>query len=92
MMLCCKTLQILREVRQTHVTLAQIGVVEGQCRPHVLRFVSHGSDVLQVVPEQLLVVGMRTMLNHLQGTAVWTLASQVGNALFGGDDIDVVLR
>ena len=45
----------------------------------------------QVVPEQLLVVGVYTLLNDVLCALLWALSTQVGDTLFGDDDVDVVL-
>ena len=47
---------------------------------------------LQVVPQQLLVVGVGALLDDHLSTLAGRLAAQVGNTLFGDDDVDVVLR
>ena len=46
---------------------------------------------LQVVPQQLSVVGMCTVLDDGLGTLLGSLATQVGNTLLGNDDVDIVL-
>jgi len=84
-------LYVLREVRELHVTLASQRVVHGEgCRQVVTRLTHLGN--LQVVPQELLVVGMCTVLDDALSTLDGTLAAQVGNTLFGDDDVHIVLR
>ena len=83
--------QILAEVSQSHVATAQERVVEGQCCPHRLWLMAHRSYVFHVVAQQWTIVRMGTILDDLFGSPHRTLTAQVGNALFGDDDIDVVL-
>ena len=45
----------------------------------------------QVIPQQLLVVGVSAVFDDGLGTLLRTLAAEVGYALLGDDDIDVVL-
>ena len=47
---------------------------------------------LQVIPQQLLVVRMSTVLNNALCTLEGTLATQVGNTLLRHDNVHVVLR
>ena len=82
---------IFCEVRQLHVTLASQGVVHGEGSGQVVTGLTHLRD-LQVVSQQLLVVGMSTVLDNQLGTLCGRLAAQVGNTLFGDDDVDIVLR
>ena len=45
----------------------------------------------QVVPHQLLVVGMHAVLDHALGALHGALAAQVGHTLLRGDDLHGVL-
>ena len=78
------------EVCQLHVALARQRVVHGEGGRQVVTRLSHLRD-LQVVPQQLLVVGMSTVLDDALGTLCRRLATQVGNTLLGDDDVDIVL-
>ena len=46
---------------------------------------------LEVIPQQLLVVRMCTILDDALCTLDGTFATQVGNTLLGDDDVHVVL-
>ena len=83
--------QILREIGESHVTFAQERVVEGQCGTHVLGFVTHGGNVLEIVAQQRFVVGVGTILDDFPCSAHRTFASEVGYSLLGGDDVYIVL-
>ena len=82
---------ILREVGQLHVTLASQRVVHSEGSGQVVTGLAHLGN-LQVVPQQLLVVGVCTVLYDTLSTLCRRLATQVGNTLLGNDDVDVVLR
>ena len=73
-----------------HVALASQRVVHGEGGSEVVTSLTHLRN-LQVVPQQLLVVGVCTVLDDALGTLCRALATQVGNTLFGDDDVDVVL-
>ena len=83
-------LDVLCKVRQLHVTLAGQRVVHGEGCRQVMTGLSHLGN-LQVVPQELLVVGVCTVLDDALSTLDGTLAAQVGNTLLGHDDVHVVL-
>ena len=82
---------IFREVRQMHVTLAGQRVVHGEGGGETVVRMTAGTE-LQVVPQQLLVVGVGTVLDDGLCTLHRALATQVGHTLLRHDDIHVVLR
>ena len=83
-------LYILCKVGQVHVALASQRVVHGEGGGEVVTGLTHLRN-LQVVPQQLLVVGVCTVLDDALSTLCRRLATQVGNTLFGNDDVDIVL-
>ena len=46
---------------------------------------------LQVFAEHRAVIRMGTVFDNLFGTAQWAFATEIGNSLFGNDDIHIVL-
>lgn len=74
-------LEILSEIGEAHVALAEERIVESQCGAHGLRLVTLRCHMLQVVAQQRTVVGMGTVLNNLMGAVHRSLAPEVGNAL-----------
>ena len=85
-------LNILAEVGEAHVTLAEERVMEGECGTHVLRLMANRGDVLQIVAQHRTVVGMCAVFDNLLSTAHRAFPAQVGNALFRSDDIYVMFR
>ena len=83
-------LGVLSEVCQLHVTLASQRVVHSEGSSQVMTGLTHLRD-LQVIPKQLLLVRMSTVLDDALSTLCRTLATQVGHTLLGHDDIHVVL-
>ena len=73
-----------------HVTLAGQRVVHGEGSGEAMARVTAFTQ-FQIIPEQLLVVGVCTVLDDGLCTLHGTLAAQVGNTLFGDDDVHVVL-
>ena len=74
-----------------HVTLAGQRVVHGEGGGEAMACMAAGSQ-FQIVPKQLLIVGVSTVLDDGLGTLHGTLAAQVGNTLFSDDDVHVMLR
>ena len=85
-----RLLHILCEIGQVHVALASQRVVHGEGGRQVVARLAHLGE-LQVVPKQLLVVRMCTVLDDDFGALCGALSAQVGDALFRHDDVDVVL-
>ncbi len=77
-------------VGQAHVALAAQCVVHGKGAGQTMAGVTAGAQ-FEVVPKQLLVVGMCALLDDQFGTLHRTLASEVGHALLSDDDVDIVL-
>ena len=86
-----RRLEELREVRETHVALAEECVVESQCCTHVLRFVAHRSE-LEVFTQQWTIVGMCAVVDDFLSTTERALSAQVGEALFRYDEVHIVFR
>lgn len=84
-----RRLEELREVRETHVALAEECVVECQSCTHVLRLVAHRSE-LEVFAQQGTVVGVCTVVDNLFCTAEWTLSTEIGEALFRYDEVHIM--
>ena len=82
--------QIFSEISQSHVSLLQEGIVHGEGGTHALWLVSLLSK-LQILTEHRAIIRMRTVLDNLLGTTQRTLATKIGNALLGNDDIHIVL-
>ena len=81
---------IFCEVSQVHVALTSQGVVHSEGSSQVVTGLSHLGD-LQVIPQQLLVVGVSSVLDDALSTLSRTLSTQVGNTLFGNNDVHIVL-
>ena len=81
---------IFREVCQLHVALASQCVVHSEGGGQVMTGLSHLRN-LEVIPQQLLVVRMCTILADALCTLDGTFATQVGNTLLSDDDVDIVL-
>ena len=73
-----------------HVALAEESVVECECGREFVRCLSLVCN-LEIVPQQLFVVGMSAVLNDGLCAFAWRLSSQVGYTLLCDDDVDVVL-
>ena len=86
-----KLLHILREVRQVHVAFACQRIVHGEGGSEAVAGMSARTQ-LQVIPQQLLVVGMCAVFDDGLCTLHGALATKVGNTLLRNDDIDIVLR
>ena len=84
-------LYIFRKVRQFHVALASQRVVHSESSRQVMTGLTHLGN-LQVIPQQLLIVRMCTVLDDGLCTLDGTLTTQVGNTLFGHDDVLIMLR
>src|SRR5574344_2687206 len=81
---------VFAEVCQAHITFARQRVVHGEsCRQIMVSLSAFGN--LKIIPKQLLVIRMSAVLNNQFGTLHRAFAAQVGNTLFGDDDIDIVL-
>ena len=89
--LCYILHQILREVGESHIAFAEEGVVESQRGTHVLRLVSHRCDMREIVAKQRFVVGVGAVLNNFPSAANRAFASEVGDSLFGSDNVNIVL-
>ena len=59
------------------------------CR-QVVTGLSHLGN-LQVIPQQLLIVWVSTLLDDLLCTLIRTLSTKVGNTLLSSDDVHVML-
>ena len=73
-----------------HVTLASQRVVHGEGSGEAVTGVSARGQ-FEVFAEQWLVVGVSTVLDDELCTLCGALATQVGDALLGDDDVDIVL-
>ena len=83
--------QILREVGESHIAFAEEGIVESQRGTHVLRFVTHRCDMREIVAQQGFVVGVGAVLDDFPCAANGAFASEVGDSLLGGDNVNIVL-
>ena len=81
---------IFREISQTHIAFAADRIVHGEgCRQVMVSLSALG--YFQVVPKQLLVVGMYAILDDALCSLHRALAAQICHTLLGGDDVDIVL-
>ena len=64
--------------------------MEGEGCREVVACLSHFGN-LQIVPQQLTIVGMSAVFDDTLCTLDWALATKVGHSLLGDDDVDIVL-
>ena len=88
---CLLLFQIFPEVSQSHVALFQEGIVHGEGCPHALWLMTLLGK-LQIFAEHRALVWMSTVFDDFLGTAQRTLATKIGNALLGNNDIHIMLR
>ena len=81
---------VLGKVGEVHVALAHESVVEGKGSREVVACLSHLRN-LQVVPQQLTIVGVGAVFDDALRTLYWALAAKVGYTLLCDDDVNVVL-
>ena len=82
---------VFGEVGEAHVAFAAQRVVHGECCWQAMTGVASCAE-FEIVPEELLVVGMHAFLDDELCTLHGAFGTQVGHALLGDDDVDVVLR
>ena len=88
-MVYCLILYIIREVCEVHVSFSGQCVVECECCCEVVLCVSSVGN-FEIVPEQLFVVGVCAVFNDELCALHGAFSSEVGNSLFGYDDVDIV--
>ena len=82
----------LSPIDVAHVTaLGQFGVHTQSCTD-TMRSLCLTIGQLEVIPKDVLVVGMYTVLDDGLSTLLGALTTQVGYTLFGDDDIHIVFR
>ena len=86
----CHLFHVLSIIREMHVTLTDESVMERECCRQVVMCLTALCN-LELIPQELLVIGMSAVLDDALCTLHRTLATKVGNTLLGDDDIDIVL-
>ena len=87
---CHRRLCKFAPVGKAHIALALQGIVHAECSAHVVAGLTLGRHV-EVIPQELTIVGMCTILDDGLGTLHRTLSTKVGNALLGNHNIDTML-
>lgn len=77
-------------IGEAHVAFLEEHLVHAQGGGEAVAGLPLGGN-LQVIPKELLVVGVGAVLDDGLGTLHGALAAQVGDALLGDDDVDGVL-
>ena len=80
----------LAPVGEAHVALLHECLVHAEGGTQVVAGVALGG-VVQVVPQELAVVGVCTVLDDGLGTLHGALAAKVGDTLLGDEDVDTML-
>ena len=83
-------LRQLAPVGEAHVALLHECLVHAEGGTQVVAGVALGG-VVQVVPQELAVVGVCTVLDDGLGTLHGALAAEVGDTLLGDEDVDAML-
>lgn len=85
-----KTLCELAPVGQSHIALAQKSIMHTKCCTHIVAGLSLGRE-MQVIPQELTIVGVSAILNDGLGTLHRTLATKVSNTLLSNHDVHTML-
>lgn len=85
-MLLCQ----LAPVGETHVALLHECLVHAEGSTQVVAGVALGG-VVQIVPQELAVVGVCTVFDDGLGALHGALATEVGDTLLGDEDVDAML-
>ena len=78
---------VFSPVRILHITALSQFRVHSECSLDGVWSLGFAAGQFEIIPKQLFVVGMRTILDDSLRTFFRTLATKVGNTLFGDDDI-----
>ena len=87
---CHRRLCKFAPVGKAHIALALQGIVHAECSAHVVAGLTLGRHV-EVIPQELTIVGMGTILDDSLGALHGTLAAEVGDTLLGDHDVDTML-
>ena len=82
-------LHIISPVYQAHIALLQQGVMQSKSRFYAMGSMTLRCNLL-IIPKNLFVIRMRTLFDNDLGTFRRTLATKIGNTLFGNKDIHIV--
>lgn len=81
---------VFGEVGESHVAFAAQCVVHGECSWQAVTCMSSGAE-FEIVPKELLVVGMHAFLDDELCPLHGPFGAQVGHSLLSDDDVDIVL-